>query len=355
MAYSEALVETWCLYGVGSLMIALRSLCRWRMVGFRGFDPDDYIVLFSWVVYSIMTYAADVCDRHADLHTLSITQRKSMSTEDAGPYIRTTQWFCAGVATYVVFVWSLKLNMLFFYKRVVNGLWVEKFIMPAMCLVGLTFIVNMGILFGSCRPYGRMWVFYEDEGGLCEPQATIYMLPTLIMNILTDLAIMLIPAPVVLQVRMGIMKKVSLVVLFSGGFFIMIAAILRVTYVMVQQNGAAAAIWSCREDFVAILVGQAPMLRPALSRNFWTQEDRINTASSSYGRSSKPRSMPISDSSGHDAFDMAKVKRQGPNNYKVTITTRTEQKDSDSTDRIIDGGIMVDRHVDVYTDVANRV
>ncbi|KAJ4391083.1 hypothetical protein N0V93_004697 [Gnomoniopsis smithogilvyi] len=157
------------------------------------------------------------------------------------------------------------------------------------------------------------------------------------MNILTDLAIMLIPAPVVLQVRMGIMKKVSLVVLFSGGFFIMIAAILRVTYVMVQQNGAAAAIWSCREDFVAILVGQAPM------------------SSSSYGRSSKPRSMPISDSSGHDAFDMAKVKRQGPNNYKVTITTRTEQKDSDSTDRIIDGGIMVDRHVDVYTDVANRV
>lgn len=81
------------------------------------------------------------------------------------------------------------------------------------------------------------------------------------------------------------MKKVSLVLLFSGGFFVMIAAILRVTYVMVvsqfsfprvyknalaqnlsnhrtleqQQNGAAAAIWSCREDFVATIVGQAPM------------------------------------------------------------------------------------------------
>lgn len=68
-----------------------------------------------------MTYAADVCDRHADLHTLAIADRKEMSMEEAEPYIRVTKWFCAGVATYVVFVWSLKINMLFFYKRVVNG------------------------------------------------------------------------------------------------------------------------------------------------------------------------------------------------------------------------------------------
>lgn len=68
-----------------------------------------------------MTYAADVCDRHADLHTLTIAQRQDMTVAEAQPYIRTTQWFCAGVATYVVFVWSLKINMLFFFKRVVNG------------------------------------------------------------------------------------------------------------------------------------------------------------------------------------------------------------------------------------------
>lgn len=47
MAYSP-IVETWALYGVGSLLIFLRSLTRWRMVGFRGFDFDDYFVWFSW-------------------------------------------------------------------------------------------------------------------------------------------------------------------------------------------------------------------------------------------------------------------------------------------------------------------
>lgn len=49
MAFSEPIVETWALYGCGSLLILLRLMCRWRMVGLRGFDPDDYMVGFSWV------------------------------------------------------------------------------------------------------------------------------------------------------------------------------------------------------------------------------------------------------------------------------------------------------------------
>jgi hypothetical protein len=82
---------------------------------------------------------------------------------------------------------------------------------------------------------------------LCEPQATLYMLPTLIMNIVTDICIMAIPAPVVLRAKMSVFKKISLILLFSGGFFIMIAAILRVTFVMVVSQGypALSNIISC--------------------------------------------------------------------------------------------------------------
>lgn len=46
---SEALIETWCLYTVGSLIIFARVGCRWRMVGLANFRPDDYIILLSWV------------------------------------------------------------------------------------------------------------------------------------------------------------------------------------------------------------------------------------------------------------------------------------------------------------------
>lgn len=345
MAYTYSpIVETWTLYGAGSLLIFSRSLCRWRMVGFRGFDFDDYFIWFSWVVYTVMTYAADVCDRHPDLHVLTLDQRMGMNMDEAAPYIWVTQWFCAGVATYVVFVWSLKINMLFFFRRVVKGLWVAKLIWPLMGLVVCTFIMIMGILFGACRPYPRMWRFYTDEGDLCEPQATLYMLPVLIMNITTDLCIMAIPAPVVLRAKMNVWKKVSLVLLFSGGFFIMIAAILRVTFVMVQKDGSTAAIWSCREDFVATLVGQAPMLRPAFSRLFWTSRGKMTTGQSS--RPSKPGSMPINDSS-NDAFEMRKGKRK-VQDYNATILSTRGYDDDDSTERVYNKGIMVNRDVDIH-------
>jgi len=206
-----------------------------------------------------MSIAAHICGGHADLHTLTLEQRKTMTEEEAQPYVWVTQWFCAGVATYIVFIWSLKFNMLFFYQRVVDGLRVDKFIKPSFVLVSCTFISIICILFASCRPYYRMWTMYPDQGANCEPQAEIYMLPALIMNIFTDLCIMAIPAPAILTVRTTLQRKISLVIIFSAGIFVMIAAILRVTMVLVGGDGGTAAIWSCREDFVAICVGQAPI------------------------------------------------------------------------------------------------
>lgn len=53
------------------------------------------------------------------------------------------------------------------------------------------------------------------------------------MNILSDICIMAIPAPVILPVRTTIWRKLSLVILFGAGIFIMTAAVLRVVFVLV--------------------------------------------------------------------------------------------------------------------------
>lgn len=161
-------------------------------------------------------------------------------------------------STYICFIWSLKLNMLFFYQRLTNGLWVSKLIVPLMVVVGCTFVTVITILFASCRPYQNMWVVWPQQGGEflpptsshstrratsrlihlskrlanCMPQAEIYMLPPLILNLLTDIAIMAIPAPVVLPAKMTIARKISVLILFGGGIFVMVAAVLRVTMVL---------------------------------------------------------------------------------------------------------------------------
>lgn len=277
------LIETWTLYAVGSCVIFARIGCRLRIVGLSGFKPDDYLIIFSWATYTVMTVAAHIVGGLGDLHALTMEQREALSEAEAKSLVYATQWFCAGVATYILFIWTLKMNMLFLYQRIVRGLWVEKFIKPTMYLVVATFTACYLILFCVCRPYNRMWIVAPDQGEYCQPQSRLNMIPPLVMNIVTDLIIMLIPAPVLVGVRTTTWKKIGLLVLFTAGFFIMIAAIIRVTMVLIVKNGPTAAIWSCREDFVAILIGQAILLRPMFTKKFWS-----NNYNSKTGYSSKP-------------------------------------------------------------------
>ncbi|KAI0545784.1 hypothetical protein F4679DRAFT_588113 [Xylaria curta] len=279
MGANASRVETWTLYGIGSVTIFARIGCRWRMVGVSGFKPDDYIIFLSWATYTTMTYAADVVGGLGDLHALPLDQRKALSEnlsgKEAQSYIYGTQWFCAGVAVYISFIWTLKLNMLFLFQRVVRGLWVERFIKPTMILVVATYLGIIIALFGACRPYHRMWTIYPDQGPYCQPQSVLNMALPLSFNLLTDLIIAAIPSPVILKAHnVSVLKRICLFILFGAVSFIMIAAILRVVFVLLYKSGPVAAIWSCREDIVAILVGQAFLIRPMFSKSFWTKRNR---------------------------------------------------------------------------------
>ena len=321
-----ALIETWSLYAVGSLIIFMRIATRWRTVGISGWQADDWIILLSWATYTVMTVAAHIVGGLGDLHALTMEQREALTEEEAAPYVYGTQWFCAGVATYILFIWTLKLNMLFLYQRVVMGLWVERLIKPTMWLVIATFVTTYLILFCACRPYNRMWVVYPDQGPLCQPQSMLNMVPPLIMNLVTDMCIMAIPAPVVIPIKTSLWKRIGLLLLFSAGIFIMIAAILRVTMVLVEKNGPTAAIWSCREDFVAIVVGQAILVRPMFTKGFWTDKYESKTTTFSHTNSKH---------SGSFQMGGRMNRSKGKDPFSVTAALATVNERGGSTEEII--------------------
>jgi len=51
MVLPGPLIETWALYSAGSLIILLRIICRWRMIGVRYFQVDDYLIVVAWVSF----------------------------------------------------------------------------------------------------------------------------------------------------------------------------------------------------------------------------------------------------------------------------------------------------------------
>lgn len=64
------------------------------------------------------------------------------------------------------------------------------------------------------------------------PQSPAFLITVLVLNLTTDICIILIPIPIILPLKISWGRKVGLMILFCAGIFIMIAAILRVYFVL---------------------------------------------------------------------------------------------------------------------------
>lgn len=148
----------------------------------------------------------------------------------------------------------------------------------------------------------------------------------------------------VLRVQASIMRKIGLMMLFGLGMFCMIAAIVRVVLIFKLQRHGDGALWSIREDFVAVIVGQAPLVYPITKPRFWKSifggeryEENDNSHQYKEYKDSK-----------------ASSKRKVKDPYMITQTELTMVDKSESTEEIIkveegkaDGGILVQRTYNV--------
>ncbi|TDZ41025.1 hypothetical protein CTRI78_v010004 [Colletotrichum trifolii] len=304
MEINPSIAEVWSLYAIATVMIAMRVFCRTRMVGLAGYRPDDYLVFFAWAVYTTVSSMATLFvlvaqGRHTSL--LTPEQRATMPESEFAIWEYGSKNFVVGMCCYATIVWTLKFNMLFFYRRLVGGQWVERFLVPVMCFVGVTALAMVLIILLTCRPITKMWQIRPDPGENCVPQNKVYFYSILAMNVTTDLCIIAIPIPVISLVRASIWRRLGVYFLFSLGVFVISASIIRVILIFhpTGQFGPGA-MWSIREDFVAIFVGQAPMIVPMFRKRFWEQPRSRFTPKSSQG------------SEGHELENRASNKDRKP-------------------------------------------
>jgi hypothetical protein len=64
------------------------------------------------------------------------------------------------------------------------------------------------------------------------PQSPAFLITILVLNLMTDLCIILIPVPIIIPLRISWGRKFGLLMMFCAGIFVMIAAILRVYFVL---------------------------------------------------------------------------------------------------------------------------
>ncbi|KAH8664126.1 hypothetical protein BX600DRAFT_512191 [Xylariales sp. PMI_506] len=262
--------EIWALYGIGATILLLRFAVRIKMVGIKGFQGDDFFSILVLLLYTIDAATVHVVYYHGtnvEASVLLATQTLSdevLADYTLGSKVELVAWY-----SYTALIWALKGTMLCFFQRITTGLWQHRLVRWLMYACVVSYVaVFITVTFG-CFPTQKNWQVVPDPGLKCTFKLQNFIV-AVVLNVLTDAAILCIPLPLLWTLQIPLKRKLVIGLLICSGFFVISAAIIRVVLTL-GANPSALNInrWGVRETIVGILTVNIPILRPMFSATFW--------------------------------------------------------------------------------------
>ncbi|KAH6894058.1 hypothetical protein B0T10DRAFT_435494, partial [Thelonectria olida] len=265
------LIEAWTLYGIGTAIVLLRFAVRFKTVGWRNFQGDDFFSVLVLIFYAMDAFTVHLIYYLGTNVEASVIQKtQTLSAHDqhdftAGSKLELTAWY-----SYTALIWSLKGTMLCFFSRMTIGTWHNIFVKSVSGITIVGYIaVFLTITFG-CFPYRQNWQVKPDPGEKCTFKRQNFLVTT-VFNVLTDGLILGIPLPLLWRLQMPARKKIVIGLLLSSGAFVIAAAIIRVVLTLSSKPSALTINeWGVRETIVGIITVNIPILRPIFTKAFWT-------------------------------------------------------------------------------------
>ncbi|KAI6357917.1 hypothetical protein MCOR25_007527 [Pyricularia grisea] len=269
------IVEVWTWYAIGIVIIALRHAVRLRTVGFRGYQGDDYLSFLATLLYTVDTTMGYLAYYAGGNISVKADQVDSLSDDDVrilemGSKMEFATWY-----TYPAFVWILKFSILFFYRRLGVGLLKETTIKFLFFFCGITWAALIASVSLTCLPFQDNWTIRPLPGERCIFRAqNFYALA--VLNVVTDVCILTIPAPMLWHLRVSIWKRIGVTCLLCGGLFVISAAIIRCALTLTAAPSVLTInIWGYRETVIALLAVTAPVLSPMFRKGFWKRGEWV--------------------------------------------------------------------------------
>lgn len=165
-----------------------------------------------------------------------------------------------------------KLSIIFFLLRLTPNPRFAKILYGfGAFVVALTFVIAFSVSF-QCTPVAAFYDRSLFAGSRCIDRASLYF-STSAFNILTDIALCVLPIPMLLKVQLPRRQKLILIAVFALGSFVCIASIMRLTtlYDLTRSRDppwimATFSIWTACEAALAVICASIPTLKPLISR-----------------------------------------------------------------------------------------
>ncbi|KAJ5881697.1 uncharacterized protein N7529_000369 [Penicillium soppii] len=178
----------------------------------------------------------------------------------------------AAAVIYVPALAFAKVALIILYHRIVNrqSIYVWSLHIIAAVICGYSIAIVFALIF-ACNPIERGWNS-SIKTGYCVNRSGLYI-ATAVTNIITDIALMVLPVPLVLGLQMPRIQKFGLLVMFIVGCATLITSILRLATLIdylkttdLTYQLAPSQLWIYVEANLIIICPCLPFLRQFLRR-----------------------------------------------------------------------------------------
>ncbi|KAK7527913.1 uncharacterized protein IWZ02DRAFT_140079 [Phyllosticta citriasiana] len=269
----EAIITLILALGV----VSTRLACRAMRVGFKNFQPDDYLMILAAMMLVTMNvlYAWESFANSGYNNFMWNPENLSWwqpTSEEIRMMTQGSQVMLAYAFLYNFFMWTTKFCMCFLYWRLLScgpcGL--RRVIKFGFVVVTATFVGATVTFFAACQPFSGFWRVPSPASVECSPAFGPYVraVPP-ILNICADLYLILPPAITIWHVKASYDRKMTLCAIFGISLVLTVLAALRLSLPYTTDPGSRAHIivqWAGRECWAALITSNVPVLFGELNK-----------------------------------------------------------------------------------------
>ncbi|PKY03689.1 PTH11-like integral membrane protein [Aspergillus campestris IBT 28561] len=258
----RAVVVAGVLTALSVLVVGMRMWARLGVMKLMG--REDYTILVSLAL--AICYFGLVC---AEVHFGLGQPDDTLSPRELKLQLKSL-W--ASIPLYNASLGFTKFSILFQYLRIFPE---KRFRLACWAVLGIVALyTTWAVLSGyvNCVPVAKFWD-REIPGGCLNFEIVWFFNAS--MNIVTDVALFILPMPLLSRLQLPRMQKVGLMAVFAIGILVVITSILRLQSLRevaratdTSKSNVGAAYWTAAECNVAIICACLPFLRPLISRFF---------------------------------------------------------------------------------------
>ncbi|KAF2727496.1 hypothetical protein EJ04DRAFT_505628 [Polyplosphaeria fusca] len=263
---------------------------RIRLGSWRFLQIDDFLVIPAMMTLTIL-----MAILHIIIHTNSnlIPPGMDVSTltpDEVAERVYGSKLTIVVEQMQILTIWLLKACLLIMYSRMTDLLSLHRVVKGVAIYAGVAFVMMEILWFGVwCRPFAQYWAV-PTNSTQCSAMVN-HLITNAVLNISSDIMILLIPIPLVFKVKIPVKSKAVLGCIFFIGAFTIFAAARNKYESFTHPFSSNWTIWYLREAFTAMLCANLPLARPVMQRVFglgdWTHRDTTTRTGSVFGNTSR--------------------------------------------------------------------